>query len=116
MSLQTVTLVLCALLAITAAAVLALADDPRWLRLGGVAALSAALLAALMLSTMSRARSTSAVHDELRQLRRDVARGIATLHGGEAASLGRLDVRGLPRGQVISCGGCWFRGAHGHRP
>ena len=71
---RTVALFLCAALAVTAAGLTAFANDPRLLRAGGLTALFAALLPALLLSGSSRSRASSALHDEVRQLRRDVAR------------------------------------------
>jgi hypothetical protein len=73
-SVRTVALLLCAVLAVTAAGLTAFANDPRLLRAGGLTALFAALLPALLLSSASRVRASSGLQDEVRQLRRDVAR------------------------------------------
>ncbi|MDX6287370.1 MAG: hypothetical protein QOG53_2855 [Frankiales bacterium] len=71
---RTFGLLACAALVIAAAALTALADDPRLLRAGALTAMLAVLLPLTMLNYTPRSRPMTGLESELRQLRADVAR------------------------------------------
>ena len=76
---RSILLPLCAVLVVTAAALTSLASDARLLRAGALAAMLAALLPVMLLSSSSRSRGMTTMERELRQLRADVTRLTAAL-------------------------------------